>query len=130
MLILTIRTDNPAAEIGLYQDQTKKDYLKWEAHRELSSTIHLKIQQMLTTHKKQLSDLEGLVVYKGPGSFTGLRIGMTVADTLSYALNIPIVSATTEEWIALGIERLLNKENEVIALPEYGQEPHITKQKH
>ena len=47
MMILTIRTDNPQAEIGLYADGKKVSYQTWQAHRELSSTIHAKIRKLL-----------------------------------------------------------------------------------
>ena len=43
MLILTIRTDNPESEIGLYDGQKQLDYEVWEAHRQLGTTIHAKI---------------------------------------------------------------------------------------
>lgn len=130
MLILTIRTDKPQAELGLFDGLDKLDYRLWQAHRELSSTIHLKIEEILTTNHKEFNDLEGLVVFKGPGSFTGLRIGISVVNALAYSLNVPVVSSLSDNWITIGIERLIKQENEVIALPEYGQEPRITQQLH
>lgn len=125
MIILTIRTDRPEAEVGLYDDRAQLVYEVWQAHRALAETLHAKIQQIVQSQQKQLSDIEGIVVYKGPGSFTGLRIGMTVANTLAYSLQVPIV-ANTNRWIEDGIERLLAGENESVALPEYGAPVHIT----
>lgn len=130
MLILTIRTDNPEAEIGLFNSATKLAYESWHAHRELSTTLHAKIMELLKSQGKTLQDLNGIVCFQGPGSFTGLRIGLTVADALSYGLsNIPIVAAREEDWIQTGIARLLAGENDQIALPHYGAAPNITKQK-
>src|SRR5262249_21387113 len=129
MLILTIRTDNPEAEIGLYDGETKLAYEKWQAHRELSITIHKKIDEILTSHNKNLSDLNGIVCFKGPGSFTGLRIGLTVANTLAYALQIPIVGTMGENWQLDGIKMLATGKNEKLVMPEYGADPHITVQK-
>lgn len=128
MLILTIRTDKPAAEVGLYDDETQLVYEVWQAHRELSDTIHKKIKAILESQNKDFKDIEGIVCYKGPGSFTGLRIGITVADAFAYGLDIPIVAAT-DDWIEQGIKRLKAGENERIALPHYGAPVHITKQK-
>lgn len=128
MFILTIRTDKPEAEIGLYQDETQLAYETWQAHRELSDTLHKKIKALLESQKKDFPGIEGIVVFKGPGSFTGLRIGITVADALAYGLNVPIVAAT-DDWIESGIKRLLAGENERIALPHYGAPVHITQQK-
>jgi len=128
MLILTIRTDNPEAEIGLYDNQVQLAYYTWPAHRELSNAIHHKIKDMLESQHKGLHDIEGLVCFQGPGSFTGLRIGLTVADTLAYGLDIPVVGAQ-DDWIESGIQRLLSGGNDRIALPHYGAPAHITQQR-
>lgn len=128
MLVLTIRTDKPEAEIGLYKDQKQLSYHVWPAHRELSNTIHAKIKVLLESQHKDFSQVEGIVCFKGPGSFTGLRIGITVADALAYGLNIPVV-AETEDWIEKGIKRLHAGENERIALPHYGAPVHITQRR-
>jgi tRNA threonylcarbamoyladenosine biosynthesis protein TsaB len=129
MYILSIRSDKPEAEIGLFDNEAKVAYLSWEAHRALADTIHLKIKELLDSKDLKLSDLGGIVVFQGPGSFTGLRIGISVANTLAYSLNIPVVSAMSEDWINLAIKRLVNGENEKIVTPEYGALPHITQQK-
>ena len=48
------------------------------------------INNMLKEKKIKLNDFNRVVVVNGPGSFTGIRIGLTVAKTISYSLNIPI----------------------------------------
>jgi len=129
MLLLTIRTDNPEAEIGLYDDQNKIDYETWHAHRELSVTLHQKIEELLAKHNKKLGDLDGIVGFAGPGSFTGLRIGLTVANAMSYGLQVPVVATQDDDWISSGITKILSGEADKIALPEYGAPVHITQQK-
>lgn len=129
MIILIIRTDNPEAEIGLFDDQTKLAYETWQAHRELSNTIHKKIKDLLEDHHKSFKDLQGIVCFQGPGSFTGLRIGLTVAGGFAYGLEVPIVATMGEDWVRQGIERLEKGENDRIALPRYGASVHITQQK-
>lgn len=126
MNILTIRTDNPEAELGLYNKDTKIDYYKWQAHKELSITILSQIKHLLEKNNLDFKDLNGLIIFSGPGSFTGLRIGFSVANSFSYGLKIPIVSCKGHDWIEHGVGRLLNGENDYIAVPEYGSEPHIT----
>lgn len=130
MLILTIRTDKPEAELGLYNDSEQLAYQTWPAHRQLAETIHLKIDELLKSQHKTLQDLAGLVAFQGPGSFTGLRIGLTVANALAYSLRIPIVAAQTDDWVQLGLADLRRGKNQRLALPEYGAAPNITAPKH
>lgn len=126
MLILTLRTDKPEAEIGLFENDNKLAYSAWEAHRKLAETVHLKLKELLDGQDKSFKDIEGIVVFKGPGSFTGLRIGFSVANALADSIQIPIVANETEAWIQAGISRLASGENERIALPEYGAPPKTT----
>jgi tRNA threonylcarbamoyladenosine biosynthesis protein TsaB len=120
MIILTLRTDKPEAEIGLFEDTNQLDYVAWQAHRELSDTLHTKLEEMLKSASKTWQDVEGVVVYKGPGSFTGLRIGMSVANTLASTQNIPIISEAGEDWKEKGLNALLTGKNEQLATPDYG----------
>lgn len=129
MIILTIRTDNPQAEIGLYNDSDRLAHETWQAHRELANTLHVKIERLLASQKKTWQDIEGIVAYQGPGSFTGLRIGLTVANTLSYALKVPAVGQMGDSWAENGIARLMNGESDQLVMPEYGAPVHITEQK-
>jgi len=129
MIILTIRTDKPEAEIGLYDGKTQLAYEVWQAHRQLAETIHTKIEQLLKSQDKKLADIEGIVCFKGPGSFTGLRIGLTVANALAMSLKVPVVGTSDPNWLEQGGQRLLAKETDYPALPEYGAPVHITQQK-
>ncbi|MFA5003684.1 MAG: tRNA (adenosine(37)-N6)-threonylcarbamoyltransferase complex dimerization subunit type 1 TsaB [Candidatus Saccharimonadales bacterium] len=129
MIILTIRTDKPDAEIGLYDGEKQLAYETWQAHRELAETIHQKIADLLQPQGLQLKDLAGIVCFQGPGSFTGLRIGLTVANTLAYSLGVPIVACQNPNWLETGIRRLQNGETDTQALPFYGADAHITPQK-
>lgn len=129
MIIVTIRTDRPVAEVGLFEDHTQVAYETWEAHRQLAETLHTKIKDMLTVHGKDWQNVQGIVCFAGPGSFTGLRIGITVADALAYGLAVPVIASKDPDWLLAGINRLLQGENDRIALPEYGAPVHITQQK-
>lgn len=130
MIILTIRTDKPEAEIGLYEDDKQLAYEVWTAHRQLAETIHAKIKSLLETQRKPLGQVQAIVAYKGPGSFTGLRIGLSVANALASSLHIPIVGIEGEDgWLERGLRRIQDKENDKIVLPEYGAPVHITEAK-
>ena len=126
MLILTIRTDKPEAELGLYEGTKQLAYYTWPAHRELAETIHLKLRDLLGSKHKALHDVQGIVFFQGPGSFTGLRIGASVANALAEGTVAPIVGTVGDQWIEEGLKRLLTGEKDPLALPEYGAAPHIT----
>jgi tRNA threonylcarbamoyladenosine biosynthesis protein TsaB len=129
MLILTIRTDRPLAEAGLYEGEAELSTTKWKAHRQLSVTIHGKIEKLLSGEKQKWSDIDGVVFFAGPGSFTGLRIGAAVASALAGGLAVPVVSTKGDDWISGGIKELIADKDEKTALPFYGSQPHITKPK-
>lgn len=129
MTILSVRTDRPEAEIGLYENDKQLAYEMWEAHRQLSSTIHIKIRELLKSQKKSWPSVEGVVFFIGPGSFTGLRIGATMANTIAATLNVPIVGTNGDDWIKAGLTKLKNSKGMQLVIPLYGQEPHITTQK-
>ena len=130
MLIITIRTEKPDAEIGVYEDNRQLAYKVWTAHRTLAETLHSELAALLKTQHKTLHDIQGIVAFQGPGSFTGLRIGLTVANTLAYSLQVPIASTTDPDWLENGIAALLAGKGEQVVQPEYGSAPHITAPKH
>lgn len=129
MKILTVRTDKPEAEVGLYEDDARINYVIWEAHRGLTITIHKRIQEILDKSSINWNDINAIVCFEGPGSFTGLRIGLSVANALAYAESIPVVTTAGKEWISDGISRLLQGEDNKVALPAYGRSVNITQPK-
>lgn len=129
MIILSIRTDKPEAEIGLFDGKKELSKIHWQAHRKLAETIHLKIKSLLDDCNKSWQDIEGVVCFKGPGSFTGLRVGLSVGNALAYSLKVPIAGTTGKDWEKLGIEKLKLKKQEKIVLPEYGALAHVTQPK-
>jgi tRNA threonylcarbamoyladenosine biosynthesis protein TsaB len=79
MKILAIRTDKPEAELYLYDDKKKLAEIKWQAHLKLAETLNSKIDETLNLSSISYREINGIAVYKGPGSFTGLRIGISTA---------------------------------------------------
>lgn len=120
MKILCIRTDKPEAELYLFNDHTEVRKIIWVAHRQLSATVHNKIDEILILESLRAKDLDGIVIYKGPGSFTGLRIGFSVANTMADTYKIPIVAGGDSDWIDKGIHHLRSGFSDKIAQPEYG----------
>ncbi len=126
MIILTIRTDKPEAEIGLYDSDKQLTYQTWQAHRELAETLHHKIEELLKSQQYNWGNVQGIVCFQGPGSFTGLRIGLTVANALADSYHLPLVAEQEPNWLENGISRLLDGETDTRVLPFYGADAHIT----
>lgn len=126
-MILAVRSESPEAQLVLLESGVERERVKWQAHRELSETLLHKIEALLERRGARLKDLKGLIVYQGPGSFTGLRISITVVNSLAYALQIPVVGAGGEQWCEVGMKKLEQQVNEICVLPEYGALAHITK---
>src|SRR5437588_10155368 len=66
------------------------------------------VKELLQQTSIQISSLDAVAVSAGPGSYTGLRVGMASAKGLCYALNIPLISLSTLEMISLSIVRQIN----------------------
>ncbi|HEX8349812.1 MAG TPA: hypothetical protein VF598_07610, partial [Hymenobacter sp.] len=66
MITLTIRTDKPEAEIGLYDGEIRMAYEAWTAHRQLAETLHTKILALLGANSLTLNDLQAVACFAGP----------------------------------------------------------------
>lgn len=130
MIVLTLRTDKPDAEIGLFDGDKQLHYEIWQAHRALAETIHKKLDEVLKGQGRVLSDIGGIVCYQGPGSFTGLRIGLSVANALAYGLSVPVIGIEGEDqWLQRGIAKLIAGDNDRTVMPAYGAPVRITSPK-
>ncbi|MGS2727388.1 tRNA (adenosine(37)-N6)-threonylcarbamoyltransferase complex dimerization subunit type 1 TsaB [Psychroserpens sp. BH13MA-6] len=65
-----------------------------------AESLHVFIDQVLQEAQLESSDLNAIAVSKGPGSYTGLRIGVSAAKGLCYALDIPLISVSTLDALA------------------------------
>ncbi len=124
-MIISLDTSTPTCFIGVYDGQTWHEY-SWEAGRELARNIFDYLNEALGHHQQTIKDVSGIIVLRGPGSFTGLRIGLTVMNTLADSQSIPIVGGMGDTWRAEGLGRLQDGHNDKLVMPEYGGVPNIT----
>ena len=80
-----------------------------------SEKLHLFIEECLEKASKKPSDLNAISVSKGPGSYTGLRIGVSAAKGLCYGLNIPLIAIDTLAAMANSVS--LEVESDAILIP-------------
>lgn len=125
-MILFLDTSTGNCRIWLDKNNFEK-----ELNRNMARDILKFLEDSLRNIGKDYKDLEGIGFFAGPGSFTGLRIGASVVNTLADGLNIPIVAVKKEDendnWQQKAFEKLKNNENDKIALPFYGRDANITK---
>ncbi len=113
-------------ELTLIDGDRRQDY-QWQADRNLARDMLAFIRDKLAEHAMTFNDITGIGVFRGPGSYTGLRIGMAVLNTIASDQSVPIVGSAVQDWQTECITRLESNENDAIILPEYGGDAHITK---
>lgn len=127
-MILALRTDSMTAFLATLSPAGEiLNSKEWGAGRQLSVQLPVAIDEILDQSDASYSDLTGLIIYEGPGSFTGLRIGITIANTIAHQQHVPIVGATGDDWMETGIHKLENAQAGIIVMPIYGGEANITK---
>jgi len=124
-MILLLDTSTPVCKLTLI-DGDWRLHDEWEAGRTLAKGLLSYLSEHFEAHGKSWQDVSGIVAFKGPGSFTGLRIGLTVLNTIADSEQVPIVGTTGEDWQAAGLQRLESGDNDELVMPEYGAEAHIT----
>ena len=124
-MILFLDTSTPVCKVSLVDGDWRFDD-EWESGRTLAKGLLGYLQTTMQQHNKTWTDISGIVGFQGPGSFTGLRIGLTVLNTIADSESVPIVGATGDNWQADGLARLSTGENDELVMPEYGAEAHIT----
>lgn len=100
-LLLNIETATKNCSVGLAKDG------KTIAIREIATQnfshaekLHVFIEELFSEAQLKLQDLNAVAVSQGPGSYTGLRIGVSAAKGLCYALSVPLIAVDTLELLA------------------------------
>ena len=123
-MIILLDTSTVTCHLTTVDGESSSNF-EWEAGRTLARGLLAVIQEKVGDVK----NISGIGIMRGPGSFTGLRIGMAVANTLADGLGIPIVGETGDSWQESALGRLSFGEDDQVILPFYGGDAHITKPK-
>lgn len=100
MKILFIDTSSFNVTISFIEDNNIKYLFNDEIREDMSSQIMPIIREGIKQSKIELKDLDKIMVCNGPGSFTGIRIGVTIAKTIAWALKKDIITISTLELYA------------------------------
>jgi tRNA threonylcarbamoyladenosine biosynthesis protein TsaB len=102
--LLLIHTALDTAYAGL--STSGGDVIAWRSspeQRDHAAFLHIAIESMLRESDMRAADLDGVAVVTGPGSYTGLRVGMSAAKGFCYALEKPLIAVDTLEWMTKGV---------------------------
>lgn len=91
-LILSIETGTDICSVALANDGELMALRESDEGRDHAKKVALFVDELLRETGVQPSDLDAIAVGKGPGSYTGLRIGVSFAKGMCYALNIPLIA--------------------------------------
>lgn len=99
-MLLAIDTATRNASIAIYNAEGVLAEMTWRSRENHTVELMAQIVHMLDLLHAKKSDMQAIGVALGPGSFTGLRVGMSVAKGLAYGCNIPIVGVPTLDAVA------------------------------
>lgn len=109
MISLLIDTHDKDILLCLYKDDSVLDIIVKETNHNLTNYTMPLLDELLKRNNLNVHNLEEIDVVIGPGSFTGVRIGVTIAKMLAYTLNIKIKPITSLELYAVSSEMVDNK---------------------
>ncbi len=112
-LILSLETATKVCSVALHQENELIALTEYDGDYSHSEKLNEFILEVLGKSNRKFNDLEAIAVSKGPGSYTGLRIGVSTAKGLCYALDIPLISIDTLQSMALKAFYQLNDINAV-----------------
>jgi len=101
-LLLHIETATDICSVALSQGDRQLALIESGQERSHATLLNTFIRQAMEQADLSLKDLQGIAVSKGPGSYTGLRIGVSTAKGLAYALGVPLLASGTLENMAAG----------------------------
>ena len=115
--IINIDTATEAAHVSIAQDGKILQALKNESQKDHGAFVQTAIQQLLKTTALSFTSINAIAVTAGPGSYTGLRVGMASAKGLCYALNKPLIALSTLQVLTTAALSILNNQPDILYCP-------------
>lgn len=106
-LLLSLETSTQACSVALHQKEIVLASRQINTPRSAASKLAVMIREVLAEANSKPSDLKAIVVASGPGSYTGLRIGVATAKGFCYALKIPLIAINTLDLLAFQAKNYL-----------------------
>lgn len=116
-LILNIETSTTICSVSLAKDGKKiigKESNEKNAHSKILTVF---IEDIFKDANLKVKDIDAVAISKGPGSYTGLRIGVSVAKGIAYGAGIPLISVSTLLNMTFGAKQILEVNEEDLFAP-------------
>jgi len=115
-MILNIETATQICSVSLAKDGKVIALRESNEKNSHASLLSIFIDEVINEASISLNDIQAIAISKGPGSYTGLRIGVSTAKGLAYGLGVPLISVSTLQAMAWGLSsKLENQENTLFA---------------
>lgn len=106
--ILNIHTATETALVSIAENEKVLHTLTNTNAKEDASFLHVAIKELLNELNLTIKSLDAIAVTSGPGSYTGIRVGIATAKGLCYALNVPLIFFNSLELLALTSVKVMN----------------------
>ena len=95
MVTILLDSSNTNLSVGIAKDNIFLDYISYEAWQRQSEYMIVELNKLLEKHNIKKEDITDVMVAKGPGSYTGVRIAITIAKTIAVALNAKLYAVSS-----------------------------------
>ncbi|MFQ3215163.1 MAG: tRNA threonylcarbamoyladenosine biosynthesis protein TsaB [Marivirga sp.] len=116
-IILSIETSTSICSVAIHHDGSLVAECDLHLEKSHSGSLNLLIEQLLTHCDLSMGAISAIAVSSGPGSYTGLRIGMSTAKGLCYALEIPLIGVSSLDAMAKQVIPYLYSDQKSVLVP-------------
>ena len=95
MVTVLLDSSNTNLSVGIAKDNLLLDFVSYEAWQRQSEYMIVELNKLLEKHNIQKEDIKEVIVAKGPGSYTGVRIAITIAKTIAVALDAKLYAVSS-----------------------------------
>jgi len=95
MVTVLLDSSNTNLSVGIARDNLLLDYISYEAWQRQSEFMIVELNKLLEKHNIRKEEIKEVIVAKGPGSYTGVRIAITIAKTIAVALDAKLYAVSS-----------------------------------
>ena len=95
MITILLDSSNTNLSVGIARDNLLLDYVSYEAWQRQSEYMIVELNKLLEKHGVKRDEIKEVIVAKGPGSYTGVRIAITIAKTIAMALDAKLYAVSS-----------------------------------